>query len=95
MQAQLAAKAGHIQQLMCDRDLALQKLCHSEEKLVTLEAQLLSLEEQLQQRQAGIAAQGAALDVAALATGPLAGASSVLKRLLHTHLLACIYVHTV
>jgi hypothetical protein len=74
--AQLATKAGHIQQLVCDRDLALQKLCYSEEKLVAMEAQLVSLEEQLQQKQAGIAAQFAALDVAALAAGPLAGATS-------------------
>jgi hypothetical protein len=72
--AQLATKASNIQQLVCDRDLALQKLCYSEEKLVALEAQLVSLQEQLQQRQAGIAAQFAVLDVAALRAGPLAGA---------------------
>lgn len=72
--SQLATKAGQVQQLACDRDLALQKLCHSEEKLVALESQLISLEGQLQERQEGIAAQVAALDVAALAAGPLAGA---------------------
>jgi hypothetical protein len=69
----LATKAGHIQQLACDRDLALQKLCHSEEKLVALEAQLIRLEGHLQDKQEGLAAQVAALDVAAMAAGPLAG----------------------
>lgn len=71
--SQVATKAGQIQQLACDRDLALQKLCHSEEKLVALEAQLISLEGHLQDRQEGLAAQVAALDVAAMAAGPLAG----------------------
>jgi peptidoglycan hydrolase CwlO-like protein len=71
--SQLATKVGQIQQLACDRDLALQKLCHSEEKLVELEAQLVSLEGHLQDRQEGLAAQVAALDVAAMAAGPLAG----------------------
>lgn len=75
--SQLATKAAKIQQLECDRALASQKLCQSEEKLVALEAQLGSLEAQLQERQEGLAAQGAALDVAALAAGPLAGGSWV------------------
>lgn len=75
--SQLATKAAKIQQLECDRALALQKLCHSEEKLVALEAQLGGLEAQMQEKQEGLAAQGAALDVAALAAGPLAGGSWV------------------
>jgi peptidoglycan hydrolase CwlO-like protein len=78
--SQLATRAGQVQQLACDRDLALQKLCHSEEKLVALEAQLISLESQLQERQEGIAAQVAALDVAALAAGPLAGEEAGVTR---------------
>lgn len=71
--SQLATRANHIQQLASDRDLALEKLCHSEEKLVALESQLTSLETQLQERQEALAAQVATLDVAALAAGPLAG----------------------
>lgn len=77
--SQLATKAGQVQQLACDRDLALQKLCHSEEKLVALEAQLISMEAALQQKQEGITAQVAALDVAALAAGPLAGVCAVAR----------------
>lgn len=45
----------------------------SEEKLVALEAQLISMESQLQERHEGLAAQVAALDVATMAAGPLAG----------------------
>lgn len=90
--SQLATRAGQVQQLACDRNLALQKLCHSEEKLVALEAQLISLESQLQERQEGIAAQVAALDVAALAAGPLAGAEAggLLLGVLRL-LLACVF----
>ncbi|WIA41198.1 hypothetical protein OEZ86_004813 [Tetradesmus obliquus] len=37
LSAQLDSRANQIQQLAADRDLALKKLCHSEEKLVALE----------------------------------------------------------
>ncbi|WIA20905.1 hypothetical protein OEZ85_005250 [Tetradesmus obliquus] len=40
LSAQLDSRANQIQQLAADRDLALKKLCHSEEKLVALEGQL-------------------------------------------------------
>jgi hypothetical protein len=83
--SQLATKAAKIQQLECDRALALQKLWHSEEKLVALEAQLGAFEAQLQERQEGLTAQGAAFDIAAMAAGPLAGG---LRRVAaHTYIL--------
>lgn len=71
--SQLATKAGHIQQLAGDRDLALQKLCHAEEKLVAMEGQLHQLEVQLQEREEELGAKAAVLDVACMAAGPLAG----------------------
>lgn len=70
---QLASKTSQVQQLVADRDLALQKLCCSEEQLVALEMQLAAMERELQQKQEVLAAQVAALDVAALTSGPLAG----------------------
>lgn len=79
--AQLAGSSSKVQQLASDRALALEKLCHSEEKLIALETQLISMEAQLQEKQELLAAQSATLDVASMAAGPLAGACSAMQDL--------------
>lgn len=71
--SQLAQRVSQVQQLASDRDLAMQKLCSSEEKLVALESQLSELQQQVEHKQEQLAAGIAALDVAACANGPLAG----------------------